>query len=235
MTELQRERKREYQKKYRRMHAEQIKEYHKKYRQAHLGQVREYRKEYYKTHPEQKKESDKKYRLTHPEIIRANIARHRIRLENAIVEEVSPREIFKRDGWRCQICGERVNPKLKYPHPFSASLDHIIPLSLGGTHERKNLQLAHLKCNQKKNNGGQPRIKLSLEELEGLSLCFPDRILTRYHYCEYLDLSGPALCPFEKGNFFCNRLGTEPCPYRSPWIAYEELEWSIDTVPNFLS
>lgn len=65
-------------------------------------------------------------------------------------ERFDPREIFRRDGWRCGQCGSRVNQRLKYPHPNSASLDHIIPLSAGGGHERRNVQLAHLYCNLEK-------------------------------------------------------------------------------------
>ena len=38
------------------------------------------------------------------------------------------------------------------PHPMSLSIDHIIPLSLGGTHEPKNVQVVHLICNSTKSN-----------------------------------------------------------------------------------
>lgn len=58
--------------------------------------------------------------------------------------------IYKRDKWKCGICGGKVNKHLKYPHPLSPSLDHIIPLSKGGTHTRENVQLAHLRCNLSK-------------------------------------------------------------------------------------
>ena len=58
--------------------------------------------------------------------------------------------IYKRDRWKCGICGLRVNKKLKHPHPYSASLDHIVPLSKGGSHTPSNVQLAHLRCNLSK-------------------------------------------------------------------------------------
>ena len=58
--------------------------------------------------------------------------------------------IYKRDRWKCGICGLRVNTKLKHPHPYSPSLDHIVPLSRGGTHTKDNVQLAHLRCNLSK-------------------------------------------------------------------------------------
>lgn len=68
--------------------------------------------------------------------------------------------IFDRDGWRCRICMKKVNKKLKAPHPMSASLDHIVPLSKGGKHEPLNVQLAHFMCNSIKsaNLGVQLRL-----------------------------------------------------------------------------
>ena len=52
-------------------------------------------------------------------------------------------KVFKRyHGW-CGICNEWVQPK-------HASMDHIKPLSKGGTHTFCNVQLSHLKCNLRK-------------------------------------------------------------------------------------
>ena len=54
----------------------------------------------------------------------------------------------------CGICGQPVDKSLKAPHPLSPSVDHIIPVSQGGhPFDLDNLQLAHLVCNQKKNDG----------------------------------------------------------------------------------
>lgn len=66
------------------------------------------------------------------------------------MELFTPVEIYDRDGWRCGLCRRKVNSGLKYPHPRCASLDHIVPLSLGGEHVRANVQLAHLDCNVRK-------------------------------------------------------------------------------------
>lgn len=62
-------------------------------------------------------------------------------------------EIAIRDKNRCHLCGERVSRK-PYPHPMSASLDHVVPLSQGGDHVPENVRLAHLSCNVAKGNGG---------------------------------------------------------------------------------
>lgn len=61
-------------------------------------------------------------------------------------------EIGERDGWRCGICRRKVDSTLAYPHPRSPSLDHIVPLSLGGRHVRENVRIAHLSCNVRRSN-----------------------------------------------------------------------------------
>lgn len=69
--------------------------------------------------------------------------------------------ICKRDKWRCGICGDRVNPSLEHPHPRAASLDHVIPVSEGGTNEPANLRLVHLVCNLRRRNlGGGEQLAL---------------------------------------------------------------------------
>lgn len=53
----------------------------------------------------------------------------------------------------CAICGLPVDKSLKYPDPWSASIDHIIPVSKRGDPIAiENLQLAHRKCNRNKSD-----------------------------------------------------------------------------------
>lgn len=65
-------------------------------------------------------------------------------------EEINPQEVFHRDGWACGICGESVDPTIAWPHPESASLDHVVPMAKGGPHLAGNVQCAHLRCNVQK-------------------------------------------------------------------------------------
>lgn len=72
--------------------------------------------------------------------------------------KVSPRErlaIYERDNWTCQLCKYPVDPNLKHPDIWSASLDHIIPQSvmLIPDHSPSNLRLAHLWCNSARGDG----------------------------------------------------------------------------------
>lgn len=82
------------------------------------------------------------------------LRKHRGRAEKYGVEyeHVDVRRVYARDGWKCGICGDRVDRRLKYPHRMSASLDHVMPLSLGGSHTYVNTQCAHWICNVRKGN-----------------------------------------------------------------------------------
>lgn len=75
----------------------------------------------------------------HPEIQN----RRRARLLGQFVAPVDHAAIRLRDQGRCGICGESVPGDQE-------SLDHIVPLALGGTHEPANVQLAHRVCNSRK-------------------------------------------------------------------------------------
>jgi 5-methylcytosine-specific restriction endonuclease McrA len=67
------------------------------------------------------------------------------------VEFVVGRRIFERDGWVCQLCGKPIDPDLRGKVPLAQSLDHIIPITLGGSHTYKNVQASHYRCNCIKN------------------------------------------------------------------------------------
>ena len=61
-------------------------------------------------------------------------------------------EVHKAGKADCGICGTPIDMSLKWPDVQSFSVDHIIPVSLGGSHDRENLQPAHLSCNARKSN-----------------------------------------------------------------------------------
>jgi HNH endonuclease len=56
-------------------------------------------------------------------------------------------DVFRRDGWTCQLCVGRIDRRLRHPSLFAATLDHRIPRSLGGPSTFENLQAAHAICN----------------------------------------------------------------------------------------
>lgn len=52
-------------------------------------------------------------------------------------------QLFERDGWKCQYCGDTVDRS-------TATLDHFVPQSKGGSHGKDNLRTSCLLCNSLK-------------------------------------------------------------------------------------
>ena len=61
-------------------------------------------------------------------------------------------KILKATESICAICGSEVLKKVNKYHPLSEHIDHIIPVSKGGSDSLENLQFTHRKCNMKKYN-----------------------------------------------------------------------------------
>ncbi len=55
------------------------------------------------------------------------------------------RNIYERDGNRCQYCGDRFEPK-------ELNLDHVIPMDRGGKTTWENVVCSCIRCNMKKSN-----------------------------------------------------------------------------------
>lgn len=79
-----------------------------------------------------------------------HVQKRRARLSAATTEVFDSAEIYERDAWICGLCGGEIDRTLRSPHPDSPSIDHIVPLALGGAHSRANTQAAHLGCNVRK-------------------------------------------------------------------------------------
>lgn len=65
-------------------------------------------------------------------------------------ERVDRHRVYERDGWECQLCQKAIDRNATVPHPLSATLDHITPMSKGGAHTYANVQAAHFACNTAK-------------------------------------------------------------------------------------
>lgn len=74
--------------------------------------------------------------------------------------QVRSLDVFRRDGWRCQLCLKKVRVRVPANHPVRATIDHIKPISLGGDHDWQNVQCACRQCNTLKSNKrlGQARL-----------------------------------------------------------------------------
>lgn len=92
---------------------------------------------------------------------RRNKDKRRAMKRAAYRADVRPSLIYERDGYRCKLCGKRLNMKAAVPHPMAPTIDHIVPLAQGGTHEPANAQAAHFLCNSiKGDRGGNEQLLL---------------------------------------------------------------------------
>jgi len=79
---------------------------------------------------------------------------HKAKLRRQIVkagDKIKYEDLLVRDGPLCQICGGYMDWDGGRSRD-AVSLDHIIPLSKGGTHTMDNVRLAHMSCNSKKSD-----------------------------------------------------------------------------------
>jgi len=95
--------------------------------------------------------------------------RRRARKKDAFVENVHRKKIYEADGYRCHMCNRKCKQAFVYlknsmvPHPLSPTIDHVIPLAKGGTHEPSNCRTACYQCNNRKGDrGGGEQFALTL-------------------------------------------------------------------------
>ena len=67
-------------------------------------------------------------------------------------ERIYRRKVFERDDWTCRLCLKPVDRDAVVPAPLAPTLDHVVPLSLGGEHVFSNVQCAHFICNSTKSD-----------------------------------------------------------------------------------
>jgi hypothetical protein len=70
-------------------------------------------------------------------------------------------EIYQRDGYRCHLCKRKVRRNVVVPHDLAATIDHLIPISDGGTDTRRNVATAHFRCNWERNTGGMVQLRIA--------------------------------------------------------------------------
>ncbi len=70
-------------------------------------------------------------------------------------------ELAARDGRRCHICRRLIDIGLSGSHRNGPTIEHILPVSKGGTNEPENLALAHRSCNVSRGNRGHSQLLLT--------------------------------------------------------------------------
>lgn len=103
--------------------------------------VQKTQQDYYARNREARRESSRRWRADNPDKVAAQNAERRAREAGASTEEeIDFKRIYQRDRDICYLCGRKVKKSERH-------LDHVIPLSRGGTHSEDNLRLTHARCN----------------------------------------------------------------------------------------
>lgn len=136
----------EHQARYRKTHQEKLAERYATYYKTHHEEVLERQARYCKTHPEKVAESQATYHRTHLEARRAIAEKRRAKYSNTPIDELLTSAewlaiLAQADG-HCAYCDKEAK----------LTLDHVIPLSKGGTHSKDNVVPACLHCNSSKGN-----------------------------------------------------------------------------------
>jgi 5-methylcytosine-specific restriction endonuclease McrA len=98
---------------------------------------------------------------------RERVSRRRALILGTSVEKFGEADVRERHGDDCYLCERTIDYALPWPDPASPSMDHIVPLSLGGTHTLDNVAMTHLRCNNKKNartTDKRPRTRAPAEQ-----------------------------------------------------------------------
>lgn len=100
-----------------------------------------------RANPQRWAEQSRKYGRDHPERVAAKVERRRARMSMVSADLVLLGDLLVEQEFACYLCQEVIDPACKFPDSRSPSVDHVVPLSRGGSGLRDNLRAAHLGCN----------------------------------------------------------------------------------------
>lgn len=74
---------------------------------------------------------------------------------------VSRIEVFERDNWTCYICGGQCLRQWSdgRKEPLAPAIDHVVPVSKGGSHAMDNVRCIHRICNAAKKDRSEDETK----------------------------------------------------------------------------
>ncbi|WP_339091895.1 HNH endonuclease signature motif containing protein [Variovorax paradoxus] len=111
-----------------------------------------------------------------------------------LAKKLQRTRVLDRDEWTCQYCGARLFTN------DEATVDHIIPVSLGGANEDANMRAACKPCNTTKGQRSEQWLRLFLAL--GQSKYADVITLEQYHRLQHI---GSKLEPLPEITFFYER------------------------------
>lgn len=134
---------------YRKTHLEECRATDRAYQAEHRDEMAAYFRLWSESHQAERRAARRMWAKDHPLQVAEKTRRHRALKRGATIGPIDLEAIKVRDRMTCCICGKKVSER-------DFSLDHTIPLALGGSHSQENLRVAHLRCNQLKGAGRLP-------------------------------------------------------------------------------
>ena len=80
------------------------------------------------------------------------------------VMTMTVQDIAERDGRRCCICGQKIDLSRSGSDRLGPTIEHLLPISKGGTNHPANLGLAHRVCNVSRGNRGAAQLMLETDD-----------------------------------------------------------------------
>jgi 5-methylcytosine-specific restriction endonuclease McrA len=103
-----------------------------------------------RAHPDRRKEISRSWRQRNRQYYADREAARRTKKRG--FEPYSQRDVFERDEGLCWICKSPIDRSLSGWDEEGFTLDHMAPLSKGGTDTIDNVRAAHRRCNTKRGN-----------------------------------------------------------------------------------
>lgn len=131
------------------------KSYQAEYYQENYEQIRERKMNLYQENIDVERERKRMFHKLNPDIARASSRRRRARLMNVDSEHYSTSQVIELYGTNCHICSEPIDMNAncrpgQEGWERGLNIDHITPISKGGTDTLNNVKPSHAKCNLSK-------------------------------------------------------------------------------------
>jgi hypothetical protein len=126
--------------------AEKVKEYNARWARNNPEKIRQHNATRYQNHPDVVKENSKKWFREHPDEVRIRNRNRLAKVNNAPGNGWSVKEekqLIEDYGHRCAYCDKKTD---------KITMDHIVPITRGGTHSIENIAPACGSCNSSKHN-----------------------------------------------------------------------------------
>ena len=142
----------EYRKKWQAKNSSRVKELSKQSMKRNKKKISIYQKLWYKNNKNEVLKKTKEYYENNKEQSFAKARRRRAKLKNLQTEQYTLKEIIDLYGTVCHICNEEIDMQAprspgKLGWEKSLHLDHVIPISRGGTDTMDNVKPSHGICN----------------------------------------------------------------------------------------